>query len=128
MGEEFSFEIIYTSTFYFLFIGLAYSAIDDYLRSSVNESQQHEIRQLRDEILQIRKDNSRIKRQEELTKSSLEDSAATEAHLKASLQKAFTDVVSNRDEIFSSTGKRPASYCHGVVSVVRLSVYLWVRP
>ena len=30
--------------------------------------------------------------------------------------------------IFSSTGRRPASYCHGVVSVVCPSVSLAVRP
>ena len=30
--------------------------------------------------------------------------------------------------LFSSTGRRPASYCHGVVSVVRPSVRPCVRP
>lgn len=41
----------------------------------------------------MRKENQRLRRNEELTQSSLEDNMATEAHLKASLQKAFTDVV-----------------------------------
>ena len=30
--------------------------------------------------------------------------------------------------IFSSTGQRPASYCHGIASFVRLSVRPSVRP
>ena len=30
--------------------------------------------------------------------------------------------------VFSSSGRRPASYCHGVVSVVRACVCLFVRP
>ena len=29
---------------------------------------------------------------------------------------------------FSSTGRRPASYCHGVLSVMRLSVHSSMRP
>lgn len=73
--------------------GLAYGAIDDYLKSLVEDQDRGEVQQLRDEMGQLRRENQRLRRNEELTKSSLEDTAATEAHLKASLQKAFTDVV-----------------------------------
>ncbi|WAR13325.1 CEP72-like protein, partial [Mya arenaria] len=72
---------------------LAYGAIDDYLKTLVDDSKRVEIQQLRAELGQIRKENGRLRRNEDLTKSSLEDTAATEAHLKASLQKAFTDVL-----------------------------------
>jgi len=78
--------------------GLAYDSIDDYLRTLVEDKDRGEIHQLRDEMVHIRKENQRLRRNEELTKSSLEDTVATEAHLKASLQKAFTDVVSKDSE------------------------------
>ena len=73
---------------------MAYGLVEDYLRKMTDESQQLEIRRLQDEVTHVHKENNRIRRQEDITKSSLEDSAATEAHLKASLQKAFTDIVS----------------------------------
>ncbi|XP_052817809.1 centrosomal protein of 72 kDa-like [Mya arenaria] len=78
---------------------LAYGAIDDYLKTLVDDSKRVEIQQLRAELGQIRKENGRLRRNEDLTKSSLEDTAATEAHLKASLQKAFTDVEMLKDKL-----------------------------
>ena len=76
------------------FSGMAYGLLEGYIRKTTDESQQLEIRRLQDELSHTQKENNRIRRQEDITKSSLEDSAATEAHLKASLQKAFTDIVS----------------------------------
>ncbi|KAL4235359.1 Centrosomal protein of 72 kDa [Mactra antiquata] len=90
------------------FKGLAYGAIDDYLRALVDDSKRMEHDQLKDELTQIRKENQRLRRNEELTKSSLEDNQATEAHLKASLQKAFTDVEMLKDKVqsYASDNKR----------------------
>ena len=73
--------------------GMAYGLVDDYLRKMTDESQQLEMRRLKEDVTLLQKENDRIRRQEDMAKSSLEDSAATEAHLKASLQKAFTDIV-----------------------------------
>ncbi|XP_045192927.2 centrosomal protein of 72 kDa-like [Mercenaria mercenaria] len=83
------------------FKGLAYRAVDDYLRTETGDSQKIEVQQLKDELAEIRKENKRLRRNEDLTKSSLEDNLATEAHLKASLQKAFTDVEMLKDKIQS---------------------------
>lgn len=74
---------------------MAYGMVEDYLRKMTDESQQLEIIRLEEELSHAQKETNRIRRQEDMAKSSLEDSAATEAHLKASLQKAFTDIVSS---------------------------------
>ena len=78
---------------YVFHTGMAYGLVDDYLRKVTDESQQLEMRRLQEDVTLLQKENDRIRRQEDMAKSSLEDSAATEAHLKASLQKAFTDIV-----------------------------------
>ncbi|XP_060570895.1 centrosomal protein of 72 kDa-like [Ruditapes philippinarum] len=83
------------------FKALAYGAVDDYLRSQAEDTSKLEVKQLKDELAEIRKENKRLRRNEDLTKSSLEDNMATEAHLKASLQKAFTDVEMLKDKIQS---------------------------
>lgn len=90
------------------FKGMAYGLVDDYLRKMTDESQQLEMRRLKEDVTLLQKENDRIRRQEDMAKSSLEDSAATEAHLKASLQKAFTDIELLKDNIqtFSNENKR----------------------
>lgn len=90
------------------FKGMAYGMVEDYLRKMTDESQQLEIIRLEEELSHAQKETNRIRRQEDMAKSSLEDSAATEAHLKASLQKAFTDIELLKDNVqtFSNENKR----------------------
>ncbi|KAH3774706.1 hypothetical protein DPMN_176094 [Dreissena polymorpha] len=90
------------------FKGLAYLAIEDYLRTLADDSHRQQVQQLRAELTLARKDNEKLRRNDELAKSSLEDTAATEAHLKASLQKAFTDVEMLKDKVqsYASENKR----------------------
>ena len=47
-------------------------------------------------------------------------------------KKTFENIVEKRgnagNQVFSSTGRRPASLCHGPLSVVRPSILLSVHP
>ncbi|KAK3579173.1 hypothetical protein CHS0354_022710 [Potamilus streckersoni] len=74
------------------FKGLAYGIIDNFLHQVMDTRHQVDMAVLQEEMNQLKHENLRLRRQEEVAKASLEDSSASESHLKTSLHKAFTDI------------------------------------
>ncbi|KAL3860763.1 hypothetical protein ACJMK2_010835 [Sinanodonta woodiana] len=74
------------------FKGLAFGIIDNFLHQVMDTRHQVDMAVLLEEMNQVKHENLRLRRQEEVAKASLEDSSASESHLKTSLHKAFTDI------------------------------------
>ena len=71
---------------------LSYGLIENFMSSSSTSDHREQL-YLHDRISQLEDDNYRLRKREEASKASLSDSSVNETQLKASLTKAYKDLV-----------------------------------